>query len=392
MSDISQITQKQKRSLLQVILSSGLVASLSTSLISYINSSFLETFLPANWVGIVFSAAYAATFIVIQNYASIIRKLKNHNAALLVYALEIVALFTLAAQVHWLISLLAFVVLVVCFNVIVINYDVFLEQLSTAKDEGRIRGLFWTAVNLGFLLGPLFSGMLAGRFGFSMVYFISGLLLIPVWLMIAMSYRDTGKQHYRKQMHLYQTVHRVVHNKNLRGIFSIATLLALFYSWMVIYTPLYLLDLGFVWEEIGVMFMIMLIPFVLIQYPAGWIADKYLGETEMLTLGFGIMGIAVVMLLFTTSFWGIVGVLFLSRVGAALVEIMRDVYFYKKVDEDDLDLIDLFRNTRSIAYIFGPMIASAILGLEYGLPGVFLALAMLMFASTFIPITIRDTK
>ena len=55
------------------------------------------------------------------------------------------------------------------------------------------------------------------------------------------------------------------------------------YAWMVIYTPLHMLDLGFTWEEIGQIFTIMLIPFVLVEYPAGWLADKYIGETEMMS-------------------------------------------------------------------------------------------------------------
>ena len=58
----------------------------------------------------------------------------------------------------------------------------------------------------------------------------------------------------------------------------------------------------------------MLIPFVLIEYPAGWLADKYLGETEMLTLGFVIIGIAVLALLQAATFWQVMFVLFLSRI------------------------------------------------------------------------------
>jgi MFS family permease len=392
MPDTTQTTKKQKRSLLQIVLTTGLLASLSTSLISYINSSFLETFLPKNWVGIVFSVAYAVTFLVIQNYALIIRKFKNHNVALIVFALEIVALLTLAANVHWFISLLAFILLVVCYNVIVINYDIFIEQLSTHQNEGRIRGLFWTASNLGFLLGPLMTGVLSAKYGFSAAYLIAGLLLIPVWLMIAFSYKKAKAVKYKKHMHLYKTVARVHRNPNLRGIFLIAMMLYLFYSWMVIYTPIHLLEIGFTWEQIGVIFTVMLVPFVLIEYPAGWLADKYLGETEMLTLGFGIMGSAVTLLLFTSSFWGVMLVLFLSRIGASLVEIMRDVYFYKKVDEDDLDLIDLFRNMRSVAYVFGPILASVLLAFNFGMYGVFIVLSLLMFAAMFVPITIKDTK
>lgn len=391
MTDASLTTKKQQRSLLQVLLTSGLIASLSTALISYINSSFLETIIPKEFVGMMFSVAYFVTFIAIQNYARIIQKFSNHKVVLTVFGVQIASLLLLAWNGHPWVSLLAFITLIVGFNVSVINYDIFLEQVSNVKNEGRIRGMFWTAANLGFLLGPFLSGILSGRYGFSAAYLISAIILVPAWLMIFFAYRNEKRIHFKPHHKLLATLKRVHKNPDLRGIYLVATALFFFYSWMVIYTPIYLLESGFTWEQLGSMFTVMLIPFVLIEYPAGWLADRYFGETEMLTLGFIIMGIAVLALLQASTFWGVMLVLFCSRIGAALIEIMRDVYFYKKVNEDDLDLIDLFRNMRSVAYIVGPVLASLILGLGYGLSSIFLVLAIIMFAMTIVPFTIKDT-
>jgi len=66
--------------------------------------------------------------------------------------------------------------------------------------------------------------------------------------------------------------------------------------------------------------------------------------------------------------------------------------FIKKVKADDLDLIDTFRNTRSLAFIVAPILASIILGLGYSLAAVFVVLGVIMFASTIVPFTIEDTK
>ena len=385
------LQKKQKRSLLQVLLTSGLLASLSTALISYINSSFLETFLPENWVGIVFSVAYALSFIVIQNYARILERFKNYVVVLFVFAVEILSLFLIAADLNSVISLIAFITLVVGYNVVVINYDIFLEEVSAAKETGRIRGMFWTASNLGFLLGPFLSGILTGHFGFHMAYFVSGLVLIPPWLLIFFTYRNSRKHKFKKHNPLVKTIKKIHKNKDLRGIYLVALLLYLFYSWMVIYTPLHLLDIGFTWEQIGIIFTVMLVPFVLVEYPAGWLADRYFGETEMLSLGFAIMVLSVLALIYTSGYWAVMLVLFCSRIGASLVEIMRDTYFYKKVNEEDLDLVDLFRNTRSVAYVVGPILASGILALGYGIPQVFLALALLMFVGVLIPFNVKDT-
>ena len=391
MTDITQISKKKKRSLLQVILSSGLFASLSTALIAYINSSFLETLIPKSWIGILFAIAYACSFFAIQNYALAIQRFKNYKVLLAVLSLEIFTLLLLSWNINPIVSIIAFIVLVVSYNVTVVNYDLFLEGVSNMNDTGRIRGIFWTATNLGWLLGPFLSGILVASSGFSRAYFVSALFLIPAWILIFYTYRNHKRIHFKPHHSLMTSVKQVLANKNLRGIYLVALVLYLFYSWMVIYTPIHLLEIGFSWEEIGSIFTVMLIPFVLIEYPAGWLADKLFGETEMLTIGFSIMGLSVIGLLFATGYWWVMIVLFMSRVGAALVEIMRDVYFYKKVDEEDLDLIDLFRNMRSISYIIGPLLASAILAFGYGIEQIFVVLAIVLFSATIIPFYIEDT-
>jgi len=391
MPDVNTTTKRQQRSLLQILLSTGFLANLSTATILYVNSSYLETLVPEKWVGVVFALAYTLTFLLIQNYAKIIRKWLNHQIVLTIFGIEIIALFLMAAAIHPFVSLSAFVLLIMGFNVAVINYDIFLEAVSNKNNEGKVRGMFWTAANLGILIGPFLSGLLLARFSFSAAYFFSGLLLIPVWLMIFFAYRNEKQAHFKVHHNIVDSVKKIHANKNLRGIYLIAFGLYLFYSWMVIYTPIYLLEIGFNWEQIGSIFTVMLVPFVLIEYPAGWLADRYLGETEMLTLGFALAGLAVVLLLMVSSFWGVMAVLVLSRVGASLIEIMRDVYFYKQVNEDDLDLIDLFRNTRSIANIIGPILASIVLAIGFGLPTIFVILAIFLFIMTIIPFTIEDT-
>ena len=58
-------------------------------------------------------------------------------------------------------------------------------------------------------------------------------------------------------------------------------------------------------------------------------------------------------LIFVTSpniVW-LASLLFMSRVGIAGVEVLRDSYFYKQVDADDTDLIAFFRTTRPVANI-----------------------------------------
>src|SRR3972149_2289795 len=106
------------------------------------------------------------------------------------------------------------------------------------------------------------------------------------------------------------------------------------------------------------MFTIMLLPFVIVQYPLGKLADK-IGEKELLNIGIIVMSFATLAIPFlgSANFFLWAGVLFLTRVGAAMVEAMTEIYFFKKINTEDSEVISFFRNTYPVAFIFAPLIA-----------------------------------
>lgn len=383
----------QERKRLPVIMASGFFAAMSTALAVYVNSSFLATLVGSARVGLVYGVAYFVTLIVMQQYGSFIERFRNHRAMAMVLLLQISMALLLAANIHVAVSLAAFVFYTVATTVNIVNFDVFLKRLTPSTRTGRVRGLFWTVVNVGFVVSPSITALLLAIDGYTLVYAISALAALPPLIMISVAYRgDTAKIAYKTHENVGQTLRRIARDRNLRGIFAIALLIYVFYSWMVIYTPLYLLEAGFTWAQIGTLFTIMLIPFVVVEYPAGWLADKYLGETEMLTLGFAIMAWSILGLMVVHSFWAVALMLFCSRVGASLVEIMRESYFYKRVSVTDLDLIETFRNTAAFANMLAPIIASCLLLSGAGLHVVFISLSLLMVLATGIPVTMEDTK
>lgn len=375
------------------ILSSGFLVAASTALSVYIHSSFLKTMVSEQVVGYLFTVAYALTFFAIQNYWRVIARFGNQNTLLGVVSLQMLCGILLASPIHPAVSIAAFVGMTMLTTINIINYDLWLEPFTRNEETGRVRGAFWTAVNLGFVASPLFTGALVSLYGFGPAYLASAVVLIPAWLIVF-----TGRNHdhaqvrYRQHQPILQLVRKIWRNKDMRGIFSISLMLYLFYAWMVIYTPLYLVRASMGWDEIGIMFTIMLLPFVLIEFPAGWLADHYLGETEMLTLGFALMGIAVLLMMKADTFLEFTLTLFLTRVGASLVEIMRESYFYKKVNAEDLDVINVFRNTASVGHLTAPILASALLLFGLDISDIFVVLGVLMIFCTGIPVTMEDTK
>jgi MFS family permease len=137
----------------------------------------------------------------------------------------------------------------------------------------------------------------------------------------------------------------------------------------------------------------MLLPFLLLQYPVGRLADKYLGEKELIIFALTLTSLTVAYLYFLDSrsvyVWA--GVLFMTRVGISMLEVLRDSYFYKRIDGDDVAKIDLFRTSMAIAYIVFALISVVVLQF-YPVKTVFLILFVALFTGLWPAWRLLDNK
>ena len=46
--------------------------------------------------------------------------------------------------------------------------------------------------------------------------------------------------------------------------------------------------------------------------------------------------------------------LFVTRIGASLVEIMNETYFFKHIESADTDILSLYKTTRPFSYLLAP--------------------------------------
>jgi MFS family permease len=200
--------------------------------------------------------------------------------------------------------------------------------------------------------------------------------------------------HIKKQNFSFMTtVSAFRKNRNLLKIYCVSLALRFFYAAMTIYMPLYLHEIGLTYMQIGAVFTVMLIPFILIEYPAGILADTRYGEKEMLLIGALIIVTSLMWMFFAQStsfvFWMVI--LMISRVGAALVESMEDSYFYKQITENDVALINFFRSTRAVAYIICAISVGFSL-VFFDIRSVFVVMTCAMALAIYPIIRLRDTQ
>jgi len=84
-------------------------------------------------------------------------------------------------------------------------------------------------------------------------------------------------------------------------------------------------------------------------------------------------------------------VLFITRIGASLIEISSESYFFKQIDSTDTNIISFFRNARSVAYILAAIIASAtLMFLDFRF--IFLVLGIIVLCGLRYSLALRDTR
>src|SRR5690606_36525455 len=136
-----------------------------------------------------------------------------------------------------------------------------------------------------------------------------------------------------------------------------------FYAVAVIYMPLYLyMTIGFSWANIGFLLLLANIPFIVLGYPVGKIADEYIGEKEMMMAGLCIAALGVFGFIMSDSTsivsWAII--LIISRIGISILETTTESYFFKKKAHDDAEILSIQRNAIPLAYLIVPLLAFGI--------------------------------
>ena len=385
--------------------------SAQVSLTIYIDSSYLkhtientpslaQTVLwdePEHMVGTIYTFASLITLLALLYAPRVLRRMGNYRWSLSILILHILLLLGLALSDSGFLIIPLFIVEAAIISVLYFNLDVFLEQYSRDKETGVIRGLFLMIGSIAWVLPPLLAGNIIDNSGFALVYLTGAALMIPAVFLLVRYFSNFQDLTY-DDAPLWLSRTEGAKHPDVGRILITNFLMHFFYAWMIIYTPLYLHNhLGFSYSDIGLILTLALSAFIIFPYPTGWIADKLLGEKELLVAGFFLMAMTTGLLPYLGAtgaglmVWA--GVLFVGRAGAATVETMTETYFFKQIDGHNAGLMGYFRRSRPLAFIAAPITASLLLEFEIvPIEGLFSILAALMLVAIYFPLGLADTK
>ncbi len=381
------------RSLLRTTYITGFLLTFHIALISYVNSSFLATKIPESLIGLLYTASAILAVLGLYIVPKFINRFGTSKVLGFMIFATIGSILTLILSNNIPLIATSFIIYFAFDTCIYLGLDILIEHWSENNNQGVVRGIYLTGMSIAFMFAPLIGGFLMDRLGFTSLYSLSIIMLVPVFIIIAWVLPSITHTHASKG-NILGLAKKFLRHPDFSAVFCINFILQFFYCWMVIYTPIYLHEqLGIHWDIIGRLFTIMLSAFVISEYLIGKIADRFRIERGLMITGLVIISVAT---MFVTraplmSFWILAATLFITRIGASIIEVSTESYFFRRVNHDDTGSIGFFRNTYPFAYIIAPLLSSVILKFA-PLWTLYIVLGVICFLGIFVAKDITKTR
>ena len=338
--------------------------TLHIALSAYVNSTFLTEIISEKYVGILFTVASIITLLLLSKNVNILKYLGNRRLILLLLIINMISLVGLITSTNPYIITTAFIALISTNTLIIFCLDIFIEHFGDKNTVGKNRGIYLTIINLAWMLSPLATAMLITKEGgYISIYIVAFIATIIMTIGLVFSVKTFKDKTYSKTP-FFKTYNYLKTNHHMLAITMINFVLQFFYAWMVVYMPIYLYQyIGFGWSQIGIIFTIMLTPFIIFSLPVGILVDKYhIKKRTLLCIGIIIISISTFCISFITTkniaLWAII--LFATRTGASIIETTSEIYFFTHIREEDTYLLSVFRDMVPVAYIIAPIISTLI--------------------------------
>lgn len=334
-------------------------------LILYILTPYLALYMSEAQTGLIIAAGSAVTLGAFFFMGRLVRAYGARNLAVTFGFIQAVALSILALSPH--VTIVIFLVIVASSipSLIAYQFDLLLEAtMQEEHDTGRVRALFLTATNLALIAAPLLTGALLGDGDqYARIFLLATVSLTPFLALFLLEKLPTIEPPSIRKVR--ETCLCLWADADLRATAAASLVLRFFYGLAPFYISLYLhTELGFAWSDLGWVFAVMLLPFVLVMYPVGHLADTWLGDKELMVAGFIVIALsfaAVGLISAATPLLLIATILFMTRVGGAIVEATTEAHFFRKISARDANSVGVYRMTSPLGSLVAPLIGSALL-------------------------------
>lgn len=252
--------------------------------------------------------------------------------------------------------------------IITISISLLVRDFSKKTELSMVEGRFYAFANIGWLAGPLIAGIVATKLNNESVFFAAGLSFLVALILFLREHLIIKNPHLHHRKHeesrreFLKNLYEYFKNPELRKVALTVTGLNLWWVIFGIYAPLQLDDLGKSEFVISLVMTLSALPYLIFDPWAGKWAKKN-GVKKYIILGYLIMALGTLSFVPTSLKVLTLMILFGAvHIGGALVEPLKDVYFFEVVPKkDDERFFGIYNSGEWAAQIIGPFLSSVVL-------------------------------
>jgi len=330
----------------------------------YSNSSVIESINGRESIGVIYGIS-AALSLVLSTWVTphVIKFLGNRKTVGLAILLELLAILGIKYITEPKLFAVSFILFLAAQILISFNFDIFFEHNTKKDNSGKARGIVVALQHIGRMFGPIIAAVLTVRIGIRAPYDFSLILILITGILLYFATKNFKDKVYVPSSFI-KSLRIISQRPDIYKPLSSILLLQIFYALMVTFVPVYLSDVQNIKpESLGVIFTVMLTPFVVLGYPMGKNIDSGASGKRAARYGLFIMAITTIAFPFinTTSLviWGLV--LLMSRVGAVMLETAGEGIFFKSINEEETELLGIMRDMQPVGYFIASFISVIIL-------------------------------
>src|SRR3989344_8925579 len=264
-----------------------------------------------------------------------------------------------------------------------------LRDLTTSKNLGKVEGWSFAVANMAWLIGPLLGGFIAAKYNHKIVFLISAIIVFCAYLLASRNHLHFKEPKKKESFSILKNLKYYFKNRNLKVLYLAS--MGIVFWWSLIYTflPLFMAENNLNASDIGLVLGLIVVPLILLEIPAGKLADKF-GYKKLLFLGFIIISLCGLIAYFSTNIRYTIAFIILASIGAAFLEQLREAFFFKSIKkQNENDLYPIFKTGIDMGRIVGLLIFSTVL-LFFRFENIFLIVAIVMFIFGLLMLLLKE--
>ena len=368
----------------------GFLSSFGIALVGTIWSIYLESYLHnPSYIGFISTIFMIISLISYIVLIPIIQRFGKSFLFLLSLIFYFISYFILSLATNVYLIIFIGVIISVFASLRGEVFGIIIADKSRKKEVSKNEGAIYTFFNLAWLIGPLVAGFIAKLYGFNKVFmWAAGFLLLSLILFKEFDLKDKRKSRVSEQS-FFSLIKEFFSNKQLFYVYLISGGISLWWAFIYIYGPIYIIEQGFGREFVGIFLFSVAIPLVLLEYVFGKLASK-IGMRKVFVLGYLLMGVSAIICFFVSNPFVLFGFVLLASVGASMLEPTTEAYFFDITPASQRDkFYGVYNTTIDVFYSLSTFLAGLVL-LWFSFNYLFLLFGVILILMAGISMKVRN--